>query len=292
MGAHISPRDAAALAARHLGQEVQLIDRYDSGGAEGAYRVVTGGTPAVLKYWSGEQTRALRLSTAVAAHEILRSCGWPLPTILCWRHEPHFAFVLEAQMPGRHVDSVSDALCHQLLTLLSAVAPGAGGALADAGEWVALLERSLHEDLPLSPCRPRFLERTAVGRRLVAQARAALDAARPSLSAARDIIHGDFSAGNILCDDMGGLSAVLDWQRACVGHRGFDLIGLEWDLALRLNVGSAPALARVTAQVNELIEEPVRRFCRAYYGVWNLSWALDTPDEQQVLHAAAAVGVL
>jgi aminoglycoside phosphotransferase (APT) family kinase protein len=41
------------------------------------------------------------------------------------------------------------------------------------------------------------------------------------------VIHSDFSAGNILCDDMGMLIALLDWQRACVGHRAFDLVGLE-----------------------------------------------------------------
>lgn len=67
--------------------------------------------------------------------------------------------------------------------------------------------------------------------------------------------------------------------------------GLEWDLALRLNVGSAPALALVTDTVDKQLAEPVRRFCRAYYGVWNLSWALDTPDEATVLQAAARLGV-
>jgi aminoglycoside phosphotransferase (APT) family kinase protein len=127
---------------------------------------------------------------------------------------------------------------------------------------------------------------------LLAHARRTLTAARPALTAAHDIIHGDFSAGNILCDDAGALTAVLDWQQAGVGHCGFDLIGLEWDLALRLDVGSAPALALVTAHVDEQIAEPVRSFCRAYYGVWNMSWALDTPDEATVLRAATMVGVI
>jgi aminoglycoside phosphotransferase (APT) family kinase protein len=116
-------------------------------------------------------------------------------------------------------------------------------------------------------------------------------AARDALAAARDIIHGDFSAGNILCDDTGALTAVLDWQRACVGHRGFDLIGLEWDLALRLNVEGSAALEPITALVDERVEGAVRAFCRAYYGVWNLSWAFDTSDEEEVLRIAEVLGV-
>jgi aminoglycoside phosphotransferase (APT) family kinase protein len=157
---------------------------------------------------------------------------------------------------------------------------------------VTFLEESLHDDLPISACRPRALERTTLGRRFLARAQKAFTAARPALAAAHDIIHGDFSAGNILCDDTGALTAVLDWQHGGVGHRGFDLIGLEWDLALRLDVGSAPSLALVTARVDEQLEEPMRSFCRAYYGVWNLSWALDTPDEAAVLRAATIVGVI
>jgi hypothetical protein len=94
-----------------------------------------------------------------------------------------------------------------------------------------------------------------------------------------------------LCDEAGELAAMLDWQHACAGHFGFDLVGFEWDLALRLNVGSAPSLALVTARVDALVEEPVREFCRAYYAVWNLSWAFETPDEEDVLRAAEAVGV-
>jgi aminoglycoside phosphotransferase (APT) family kinase protein len=282
---------AAARAGQRLGRAVELIERYDLG-AEGAYRVSVDGIAGVLKYWSGERSGALRLATAVAAHGELRGYGWPLPAIQAWHSEAQFAFVLESHMPGQRADRVSEQLCSQLLALLSAVPPGAGGRSAGSGEWVALLERSLYDDLPLSPCRPRLLRRTAVGRRLVAHARTALGAARPRLSAARDIIHADFSAGNILCDARGDLAAVLDWQHGCVGHRAFDLIGLEWDLALRLNVGSAPALAGVTARVEEQVEEPIRAFCRAYYAVWNLSWALDTPDEQEVLQVAAALGVL
>jgi aminoglycoside phosphotransferase (APT) family kinase protein len=164
-----------------------------------------------------------------------------------------------------------------------------GGINAGTDVWLSALEQSLYDDLSISPCRPIALQRTAIGRRFVSRAQTAFTAARPALAIACDVIHGDFSAGNVLCDDSGALAAVLDWQHGCVGHRGFDLIGLEWDLALRLDVGSAPSLALVTARVDELVEESVRAFCRAYYGVWNLSWALDTVDEEIVLRAAVVI---
>jgi aminoglycoside phosphotransferase len=288
---HLLPQDAIARAAQHLGHQITLVGRYDLG-AEGAYRVNVGEAAYVFKYWSGEAAAALRLTTAVAAHRILHRYGWPLPTIFFWHSDPRFAFMLEAHMPGNRVVGVSAALCQQLLGLLAAVPSYPSDMTTQTTTWVTFLEQSLHDDLPLSPCRPRILERTLLGRRLLAHARRALTAARPALAAARDIIHGDFSAGNILCDDAGALTAVLDWQHAGVCHRGFDLIGLEWDLALRLDVGSAPALALVTARVNEQLAEPVRNFCRAYYGVWNLSWALDTPDEAAVLRAARMLGVI
>lgn len=290
MSNYMSPRDAAELAAHQLGQAVHLIDRYDLG-AEGAYRVTVGGAPCVFKYWSGDHAAAMRLATAVTAHCILKGCGWPLPAIHFWRSNQNFAFTMEEQMCGSRVLGVPDALCRQLLALLDSVPHGVDGSTADVNAWVSSLEQSLYHDLPMNPCRPLALQRTSAGRRMVARARKALATARPSLAAARDIIHADFSAGNILCDDTGKLSAVLDWQHGGVGHSGFDLIALEWDLALRLNVGSASSLALVTAIVDERIEEPVRAFLRAYYGIWNLSWALDTPDEAEVFRAAEAVGV-
>jgi hypothetical protein len=39
------------------------------------------------------------------------------------------------------------------------------------------------------------------------------------------------------------------------------------------------------------MDAAVSTFFRAYYAVWNLSWALDMEDEATVLQAAAAVGV-
>lgn len=291
MNNHLTPRDAVSRVGQHLGYTITLVDRYDLGD-EGAYRVIVDGTSCVFKYWSGERSAALRLPDAVAAHRVLRQCGWPLPDIYAWRSEPHLAFVLEAQMPGSRVDSVSDALCQKLLALLFAVPPAAADVSADSQAWVTSLEQSLQHDVPLSPCRPSALKRTARGRVFLARAQRAFAPARPALAAARDVIHGDVSAGNVLCDDTGALVAVLDWQHSGIGHRGFDLIGLEWDLALRLDVGSASALARVTAHVNAQIEEPVRTFCRAYYGVWNLSWALGTPDEPTVVRAADALEII
>jgi hypothetical protein len=287
---HLPPERAAERAAHQLGQAIDLVDRYDLG-AEGAYHVIIGGSSWVFKYWFGEQAAALRLPNAVAAHRVLRRSGWPLPAIRFWRSKPHFAFVLEEQMQGSRVAGVPESLCRQLLELLAAVPPHARGVPSDS-LWVALLEQSLYQDLPLNPCRPQALEQTASGKRLLAHTRRAFRMARPTLVAARDVIHGDFSAGNILCDDTGALAAVLDWQHAGVGHRGFDLIGLEWDLALRLDVGSADVLALVTTLADQQIEEAVRDFCRAYYGVWNLSWALDTQYEAAVLRAASAVGVV
>jgi hypothetical protein len=289
-GDSLSPEDAAERATRQLGQAVDLRERF-SLGDEGAYQVEVGGIPRVFKYWAGERAAALRLTTAVAAHGVLQDCGWPLPTLYAWHSSPDFAFILEEQLPGERVDAVPEALCQQLLALLDAVPSGAGCGIGDAGDWLTFLEQSLYRDLPLSPCRPLHLQRSAAGRRFVAHAQAAFAPARAELAAARDVIHGDFSAGNVLCDHRGTLTAVLDWQRASVSHRAFDLIGLEWDLALRLDVGSAPSLARVAARVEGTMGAAVSTFFRAYYAVWNLSWALDTEDEATVLHAAAAVGV-
>lgn len=290
MNDDMTPHEAAELATHQLGQAVRLIDRFDLG-AEGAYRVTIGGVPGVFKYWSGTSASELRLATAVAAHGVLHRSGWPVPAIHFWRSDASFAFVMEAQMSGHRVDSVTETLCSQLLTLLDAVPKGTDSIDTDPDAWVTSLEQSLYHNLPTSPCRPLALLRTPVGQRIVIRARKAFSIACPVLVAARDVIHGDFSAGNILCDDAGELAAILDWQHSGVGHHGFDLIGLEWDLALRLNVGSAASLALVSARVEELVEESVREFCRAYYGVWNLSWALDTPDEEAVLRAADAVGI-
>jgi hypothetical protein len=285
----MTPRAALERAVQQSGQAARLVDRYERGG-DGAFRVTVDGMPRVFKYWSGERAAGLRLATAVRAYDVLKQCGWPLPTLHAWHSDPAFAFVMEAPMNGHHVEGVPEELCSRLLALLDAV-PHGGGAGADAQDWVSFLEQSLYQDLPLSPCRPLALLTTPRGRRIVEHARQAFAAARPRLAAARDVIHGDFSPGNMLCDESGALTAVLDWHQAGIGHRGFDLIGLEWDLALSLSAGSAASLERVTALVNERVEEPVRAFCRAYYAVWNMSWAHKTLDEADVLQAAEVLGI-
>jgi hypothetical protein len=47
----------------------------------------------------------------------------------------------------------------------------------------------------------------------------------------------------------------------------------------------------VEAQMSGHRVDAVPAFCRAYYGVWNLSWAFDTSDEEEVLRIAEVLGV-
>ena len=282
--------DAIERASEHLGLELRLIDRYDLG-AEGAYRMTVGSKPCAFKYWSGRRAAVVRLTTAVAAHATLRQVGWPLPAIYGWHQEPRFAFIVEQHMHGHRVDAVPEVLCRQLLALLDAAPQRIDGSIHESAAWVSALEEALYRDGAF-PGRLLDLEQDTLGRRVIAAARTAFADARPGLDAGRQVLHGDFSAGNILCDEAGAVTAVVDWQHGGMGHRGFDLIGLEWDLALRLNVGAGPSLVLTTARVNEVVEPAVRTFFRAYYGVWNLCWALNTPDVEQVRHAVEVLDVL
>ena len=56
--------------------------------------------------------------------------------------------------------------------------------------------------------------------------------------------------------------------------------------------GRRTALTRFNADRVAAIDwQPVREFCRLFYGVWNLSWALDTQWEADVFQAAEVVGI-
>jgi aminoglycoside phosphotransferase (APT) family kinase protein len=104
-----------------------------------------------------------------------------------------------------------------------------------------------------------------------------LDATRPSASARRTLVHGDFRVGNVLVDES-GLTAVLDWELV---HRGDPVEDLGW-LCVRawrfggpLPVGGLAAFADVFDGYAEVAgTRPDLDAVRWWQLVGTLNWAV------------------
>ncbi|WP_235854152.1 aminoglycoside phosphotransferase family protein [Nonomuraea aridisoli] len=77
-----------------------------------------------------------------------------------------------------------------------------------------------------------------------------------------DLVHTDFHPENVLVDETGSVTGVIDWDGATRGDADFDLFTLRFDLALR-----APEL-RVD------VSDTVAPVCWAHMSLRQVDWAI------------------
>jgi aminoglycoside phosphotransferase (APT) family kinase protein len=245
---------------------------------------VGGTSSAAFVQWpDGRQAALTRTTTALVMMQqtarVLgeaRARGLPVP-----RHDlvvelwDGYVAVVQERLPGRQVAEVSVAVVDAfvgmnerfagLLTDHHDVAPPPAFpdvALADYG-WGDTLGR--HSDRSRRLLR-RLLE---------------LDGGRPFQMAGDDLVHTDFSLENVLFDEQGRVSGVVDWnQGAARGDRRFALIprlGVHEHPAVR-----SDALDRLD-QVLATIEPPLLRIYRAHWHVLHAHYAISNRlDEARI----------
>jgi aminoglycoside phosphotransferase (APT) family kinase protein len=91
-----------------------------------------------------------------------------------------------------------------------------------------------------------------------------VDGGRPFRMQGEDLVHTDYSPGNVLFDDDGRVSGVVDWNSGAVrGDRRYALLGLRWGSVGRKTVG-ARELDQIEAELANL--DPATR--RSYEAHW------------------------
>lgn len=96
-------------------------------------------------------------------------------------------------------------------------------------------------------------------------------AAEPGQMYGNDLVHMDFHPGNVLVDDNGVITGVIDWHRPWRGDRRFDLVTLRFDAMRSLDRG-------VAAWLDEILEaalpSPVLRLYWAHMSLRLVDWAI------------------
>jgi hypothetical protein len=94
-----------------------------------------------------------------------------------------------------------------------------------------------------------------------------------------DLVHLDFQPGNVLVDDTGRLTGVIDWDGACRGDRHFDLVTLRFMLT-----GRAPHLVPLLDERLTAISARRRRAYWAHMSLRLVDWSIRHHDAARVEH--------
>jgi len=235
-----------------------------------------GGTSsaAFVRWPDGREAALTRTTTPLSVMrqtarvlEDARARGLPVPRHdLVMELSDGYVAVVQERMPGRQVSEVSP----KVIDVFAAMNERFSGLLTD------------HRDVPPPAAFPddglvdygwgetigRYGER---GRRLLHRL-LEVDGGRPFQMAGNDLIHTDYSLDNVLFDEQGQISGIVDWNQGAVrGDHRFALIS-------RLGVHEHPdvpaeALERLD-QVLAAIEPPLLRIYQAHWKVLHVHYAI------------------
>lgn len=201
--------------------------------------------------------------TATVLNEA-RAQGLPVPTYqLVLELADGYLAVVQERLPGHHVDALD---------------PTTVAAFIAANErFAGLLHR--HPQVPPPPAFPADgpgyggFEHTIGGfsrrgRRVLTRL-LDVDGGQPLRMRGDDLVHTDYSPGNVLFDDAGRVSGVVDWNfGAARGDRHYALVGLQWGSVGRRTVKPGE-LARIDAVLADL-DPATRRSYQAHWAVYGV----------------------
>jgi aminoglycoside phosphotransferase (APT) family kinase protein len=214
---------------RELGFE--LGARAEGGRSEGAWFATAGdGTPVVLKSFPGD-TMGARYAILLPALAELRSRGVPVPEYLDVLELDGSTVSAQRFVPGASVRNPPPELVERVFECTIAMAdiacalppPGAAG-------WGA----SVVETLTAGVDGWAMHEPMRTGGRRSAAAVDRIEAIGADADAAwfptTGLVHLDLHTDNVLADDAGWLTGIIDWEGACAGDPRFDLVRYAFDL--------------------------------------------------------------
>jgi hypothetical protein len=211
---------------------------------------------------------------------IARAAGVPAPRYELVAELPDVVAVVQELLPGTAPATVTRPTVESMLELTKRLR----GLLAERAD-LPMASLYLRTDGPgfcLHGPMADYDRRTA---RLLAEIEAA-GAELPERLAGDDLVHFDFHAGNVLVDQAGTVTGLVDWDGAARAHGALDLMTLRFDLARR-----APDLGRwVGAVLRESASPAVWLGCWAHMSLRLVDWAIRewTADEVSAWLSVAA----
>lgn len=237
------------------------------------------GIRLVMKWWDEVGGRLERLEAVERRAQRLRKLGYPIPVLDRLVAVDGVVVLLQEESMGRPVDVVTPALLGrlaQLNELQAGQGTGEGGLFGEYLTGTLLVGGPgycFHHPLRQhSPRAEALLERI----RAIGSATEAV----PFLSI--DAIHLDFHHRNVLVDDDGVLTAIIDWDGCRDGDRWFDLACLSFHLdCFGVGPGAAESLR---AHVEANVEPATLAAYRAHMVLRQVDWSIRNHDEEVVQH--------
>lgn len=213
--------DAEALVEavnRAAGADLRMVGRADHGEVGAAYLEWPDGEPGVLTGSGATYTELAQTQRVLAQASV---AGLLVPEYRLVADLGEKRAIVQTRLPGTPPAVVTDETVTQMMTFLDQAAGLGGGAppldlyLTSSGPGFCL-----HETLERHSSRTRGLL-TRI-REIGADGRS---------EDGRDLVHLDFHCGNILVDQTGRLTGVVDWDGYGRGDRRLALVTFFFDLA-------------------------------------------------------------
>jgi aminoglycoside phosphotransferase (APT) family kinase protein len=197
--------------------------------------------------------------TAAVLNEA-RAAGLPVPAHqLVLELSDGYLAVVQERLPGRHAERLDTTTAEEFVAANNRFA----GLLHD------------HPEVPPPAAFPvdgpgyggfeTTIGRSRRGRRLLSALRA-VDGGRPLRMGGEDLVHTDYTPGNVLFDDSGRVSGVVDWNFGVArGDRRYALIGLQWS-SIGASTIQAAQRSRIDADPADL-DPGLRRSYEAHWAV-------------------------
>jgi hypothetical protein len=221
--------------------------------ADGHRSVLTAGPPGGL-----EAQRAAGLAA------VARAAGVPAPRYELVAELPSVTAIVQELLPG----AIPATMTRRTVASMVELTRRCRGLLADRPDLPApsLYLRSDGPGFCLHGAMATYDRRTA---RLLAAVED-VGTALPEHLPGDDLVHFDFHPENVLTDETGAVTGVVDWDGASRSDGALDLMTLRFDLARR-----APELSRwVGGLLRESAPEPVLMACFAHMSLRLVDWAI------------------
>lgn len=272
--------DAASLidqVREHAGVALELLGPASGGEVGAAYVGWPDGRQGVLTWWpdsSADSAEKLRRTSELL--EFARGRGIPVPAYDLVAEVPGAHAIVQERLPGVAPDWPDGPLLDQLLE--------ANRRCADL-----LLGRA---DLPaaelyLTHSGPGFCLHESL-RGYDARTGRLLDVVRwigeesPDRMAGDDLVHLDYHPGNVLVDDAGRLTGIIDWDGISRGDRRFDLVTLRF--ALTAMPGEPGLVERLDAVLERDLDPEALRVYWAHMSLRLVDWSIRHYGPAEVDH--------
>ena len=259
------PPPVAKLDARQLLDE---MNRATGAGLQFAGQAAGGEVGAAFVRWpdgrDGVLTRGAgtlsELRRTAEALDVARGRGLPVPRYQLLAEVPDGVGVVQERLPGRAPEHPDRKLFEAMIELAERFAgiapelPVPSMYLLESGPGFCL-----HESLE------RYDDRT---RKLLGWIHE-VGRSEPGEMTGDDLVHLDFHTGNVLVDDTGAVTGVIDWDGIGRGDRYFGLVTLRFDAHVR-----ATDLTWFDELLDALLEPAVLRLYWAHMALRMVDWSI------------------